>query len=160
MSEQKQKLRAALMAALEWIDAVPSDLPLPTMPGFDRDEVNDLLAEMDREDLTVDPLPAKLTALGAECGELKKFPDQIVRFVCRLGTSEIGTHTKEKIIEAAGRLNTTATTSFMYEVKALAVKELLMDADGYAPMTAEQWETLVNNWYQTYVGLSKGAKKA
>lgn len=31
-------------AALEWIDAVPSDTVLPTMPGFDRDWANDLIA--------------------------------------------------------------------------------------------------------------------
>lgn len=30
----------ALEAALEWIDAVPVDTPLPAMPGFDRDWVN------------------------------------------------------------------------------------------------------------------------
>jgi hypothetical protein len=34
----------ALEASLEWIDAVPADMPLPTMPGFDRDHVNDVLA--------------------------------------------------------------------------------------------------------------------
>ncbi|AXN57833.1 hypothetical protein [Acinetobacter phage ABPH49] len=33
----------ALEAALEWIDAVPQDTPLPTMPGFDRDWVNAVL---------------------------------------------------------------------------------------------------------------------
>ena len=35
----------ALKAALEWIDAVPPETVLPTMPGFDRDDVNDLLAK-------------------------------------------------------------------------------------------------------------------
>lgn len=38
-------LLAALTNALEWIDAVPSDMPLPAMPGFDRDEVNALIAK-------------------------------------------------------------------------------------------------------------------
>lgn len=38
-------LTSALDAALEWIDAVPSEMPLPTMPGFDRDDVNNLLKE-------------------------------------------------------------------------------------------------------------------
>lgn len=38
-------LASALDAALEWIDAVPSETPLPTMPGFDRDDVNNLLTE-------------------------------------------------------------------------------------------------------------------
>lgn len=36
----------ALKAALEWIDAVPSDTPLPAMPGFDRDDVNALLQNL------------------------------------------------------------------------------------------------------------------
>jgi hypothetical protein len=38
-----QQTRMALRWALEWIDAVPGDTPLPTMPGFDRDYVNVLL---------------------------------------------------------------------------------------------------------------------
>lgn len=36
-------MRSALLDALEWIDAVPQDTVLPTMPGFDRDDVNNLL---------------------------------------------------------------------------------------------------------------------
>lgn len=36
-------LEYALRCALAWIDAVPSDTPLPAMPGFDRDEVDSLL---------------------------------------------------------------------------------------------------------------------
>ncbi|HAT1642364.1 TPA: hypothetical protein I8Y18_003526 [Raoultella ornithinolytica] len=39
-----EQLLSALIAALEWIDAVPSDTVLPAMPGFDRDEVNELIA--------------------------------------------------------------------------------------------------------------------
>lgn len=42
--EINAQLLAALSDALEWIDAVPSDMPLPTMPGFDRDAVNELIA--------------------------------------------------------------------------------------------------------------------
>jgi len=38
-------LLEALEAALEWIDSVPSDIQLPTMPGFDRDWVNGVLAK-------------------------------------------------------------------------------------------------------------------
>ncbi len=37
------ELLEALQMALEWIDAVPSDVVLPTMPGFDRDEVNNII---------------------------------------------------------------------------------------------------------------------
>lgn len=32
-----------LQRALEWIDAVPQETPLPAMPGFNRDEVDSLL---------------------------------------------------------------------------------------------------------------------
>ena len=32
-------------AALEWIDAVPNNTPLPTMPGFDRDWANDVISK-------------------------------------------------------------------------------------------------------------------
>lgn len=37
------ELQKALEAALEWIDAVPKDIVLPAMPGFDRDHVEGLL---------------------------------------------------------------------------------------------------------------------
>ena len=39
------ELLEALQMALEWIDAVPSDTLLPAMPGFDRDEVNSIIAK-------------------------------------------------------------------------------------------------------------------
>lgn len=39
------ELLEALQMALEWIDAVPSDTLLPAMPGFDRDEVNGIIAK-------------------------------------------------------------------------------------------------------------------
>lgn len=49
LTEELARLRgenAALVKALdvclEWIDAVPSDTPLPTMPGFDRDWVDNV----------------------------------------------------------------------------------------------------------------------
>ena len=37
-------LARALESCLEWIDAVPNDTQLPTMPGFDRDELDQKLA--------------------------------------------------------------------------------------------------------------------
>nr|WP_241721871.1 hypothetical protein [Raoultella sp. HC6] len=40
------------------------------------------------------------------------------------------------------------------KLKAEALAELLKDAREYAPLTAEQWELLANNWHQTFVGLS------
>ncbi len=38
--------------------------------------------------------------------------------------------------------------------RAEGLAELLKDVRDYAPLTAEQWETLTNNWHQTFVGLS------
>lgn len=58
-------LTSALDAALEWIDAVPSDTPLPTMPGFDRDDVNNLL----KEAKAIGRTPAKFIIKCAGCGE-------------------------------------------------------------------------------------------
>ncbi|HFF8937689.1 hypothetical protein [Serratia marcescens] len=39
------ELLEALQAAMEWIDAVPQDVQLPTMPGFDRDWVDGIIAK-------------------------------------------------------------------------------------------------------------------
>lgn len=44
MQDAAPELFDALTAALDWIDAVPSDIELPTMPGFDRDQVDALIA--------------------------------------------------------------------------------------------------------------------
>ena len=38
-----ETLVSALEAALAWIDAVPPTLALPAMPGFDRDEADELI---------------------------------------------------------------------------------------------------------------------
>ncbi|VYS78090.1 hypothetical protein [Citrobacter amalonaticus] len=38
--------------------------------------------------------------------------------------------------------------------KAEGLADLLRDVRDYAPLTSEQWETLTNNWHQTFVGLS------
>ncbi|MCS4445203.1 hypothetical protein [Klebsiella pneumoniae] len=47
--------------------------------------------------------------LAAENGALKQFPEQIVKFIGGLGTSEIGSDTKEKIELAANRIKTPIT---------------------------------------------------
>lgn len=39
------ELLEALQAAMEWIDAVPQDIQLPTMPGFNRDWVDGIIAK-------------------------------------------------------------------------------------------------------------------
>jgi hypothetical protein len=46
--ELLEELIFYLEAALEWIDGVPSTAALPTMPGFDRDEVENLLVKARR----------------------------------------------------------------------------------------------------------------
>jgi hypothetical protein len=38
-------LLKSLNAALAWIDTVPQSVVLPTMPGFDRDHVDAIIAE-------------------------------------------------------------------------------------------------------------------
>ena len=39
------ELLEALEMALEWIDALPKEIQLPEMPGFDRDEIDNLIAK-------------------------------------------------------------------------------------------------------------------
>lgn len=52
---QELTLREALISALEWIDAVPANTPLPGMPGFDRDEVDALLARTHQPEAAQQP---------------------------------------------------------------------------------------------------------
>lgn len=49
MTHYELQLLAALEAALDWIDAVPRETVLPTMPGFDRDVVDELMSEVKRK---------------------------------------------------------------------------------------------------------------
>lgn len=49
--KQRAELIVSLENALEWIDAVPSDTQLPAMPGFDRDEVNQLISDIKKDRL-------------------------------------------------------------------------------------------------------------
>lgn len=42
-SKSIAELREAAKAMRDWIDAVPIDIRLPAMPGFDRDWVDSLL---------------------------------------------------------------------------------------------------------------------
>lgn len=62
-------------------------------------------------------------ALAAENAGLKQFPDQIVVFIGKLGSSEIGSETKEKIEAAAKKIKTTATDAFLAEVRAQGADE-------------------------------------
>ena len=58
------------------------------------------------------------SALAAENVGLKQFPDQIVGFIGKLGSSEIGSETKEKIEASAKKIKTPATDAFLAEVRA------------------------------------------
>lgn len=50
----------------------------------------------------------RIAELQSVNDELKKFPDQIVSYVARLGTSEIGGHTKNVIYRAAQKVKDSA----------------------------------------------------
>lgn len=54
-----EALIEALEDALAWIDAVPADTALPTMPGFDRDRV-DAMIDAHRRAAPADDLRALL----------------------------------------------------------------------------------------------------
>ncbi|HBW8159362.1 TPA: hypothetical protein MFH43_001224 [Klebsiella pneumoniae] len=61
--------------------------------------------------------------LVAENVALKQFPEQIVKFIGGLGTSEIGSDTKEKIGLAASRIKAPATDAYLAGIKADGVEE-------------------------------------
>ncbi|HID2785380.1 TPA: hypothetical protein ACXF7K_000632 [Klebsiella pneumoniae] len=61
--------------------------------------------------------------LAAENVALKQFPEQIVQFIGGLGTSEIGSDTKEKIGLAASRIKAPATDRIVAGIKADGVAE-------------------------------------
>ncbi|EPG4846596.1 hypothetical protein PQN06_001964 [Klebsiella pneumoniae] len=61
--------------------------------------------------------------LAAENAALKQFPEQIVQFIGGLGTSEIGSDTKEKIGLAASRIKTPATDRIVAEAEARGVEK-------------------------------------
>lgn len=49
LKSQIAELREVALALREWIDAVPDSTPLPTMPGIDRDWVDEVLTRMEGE---------------------------------------------------------------------------------------------------------------
>ncbi|MBC4802206.1 hypothetical protein H8L24_23305, partial [Klebsiella pneumoniae] len=55
----------------------------------------------------------KFYKLATENAALKQFPEQIVKFISGLGTSEIGSDTKEKIELAASRIKTPVTDQLL-----------------------------------------------
>lgn len=62
--------------------------------------------------------------LAAESVALKQFPEQIVKFIGGLGSSEIGSDTKEKIELAANRIKTPATDRIVAGIKADAANQM------------------------------------
>ncbi|WNY86577.1 hypothetical protein [Leclercia adecarboxylata] len=61
-------------------------------------------------------------ALAAENASLKQFPEQIIGFIGKLGTSEMGSSTREAIESAAKRIKNPATDAFLAEVRAQGVE--------------------------------------
>lgn len=68
--------------------------------------------------------------LAAENVALKQFPEQIVQFIGGLGTSEIGSDTKEKIGLAASRIKTPATDRIVAGIKADGVEQAANECYG------------------------------
>lgn len=71
----------------------------------------------------VEKLRAERDQLAAENVGLRQFPEQIVQFIGGLGTSEIGSDTKEKIGLAASRIKIPATDRIVAGIKADGVEE-------------------------------------
>lgn len=69
--------------------------------------------------------------LAAENVALKQFPEQIVQFISGLGTSEIGSDTKEKIGLAASRIKAPATDRIVAGIKADAITASLDACSDY-----------------------------
>ena len=70
--------------------------------------------------------------LAAENVGLKQFPEQIVQFIGGLGTSEIGSDTKEKIGLAASRIKIPATDRIVAEAEARGVEKFAAEQRGVA----------------------------
>lgn len=90
--------------------------------------VNELIASLDSAgELSIREqkflkLAKAYQQLAAENVALKQFPEQIVQFIGGLGTSEIGSDTKEKIGLAASRIKAPATDRIVAGIKADGVE--------------------------------------
>lgn len=73
----------------------------------------------------IEQLQDRINKLAVENAVLKQFPEQIVKFISVLGTSEIGSDTKEKIELAANRIKTPATDRIVAEAEARGVEEAI-----------------------------------
>ena len=99
--------------------------------------VNELIAslesagELSIKETKVMELAKAFKQLAAENVALKQFPEQIVQFISRLGTSEIGSDTKETIGLAASRIKTHATDRIVDGIKADAITASLDACSDY-----------------------------
>lgn len=71
----------------------------------------------------VEQLQDRFNRLAEENAVLKQFPEQIVKFIGALGTSEVGSDTKEKIELAANRIKTPLTDAYLAGIKADGAEE-------------------------------------
>lgn len=83
-------------------------------------------------------LQDRFNKLVAENAALKQFPEQIVKFIGGLGTSEIGSDTKEKIELAANRIKTPVTDAYLARIKADGVEEWASSRGGRWNGTTEE----------------------
>lgn len=97
--------------------------------------VNELIAslesagELSIKETKVMALAKAYQQLAAENVALKQFPEQIVQFIGGLGTSEIGSDTKEKIGLAASRIKTPATDRILAAAEARGVEKAIAHLD-------------------------------
>ncbi|HBN2547822.1 TPA: hypothetical protein L2B17_005190 [Klebsiella oxytoca] len=83
-------------------------------------------------------LQDRYNKLAAENAALKQFPEQIVKFIGGLGTSEMGSDTKEKIELAANRIKTPVTDAYLGRIKADGVEEWVSSRGGRWNGTTEE----------------------
>lgn len=88
---------------------------------------------------TYEELQLQLAAVVAENATLKRFPDQIIGFIGKLGTSEIGADTKEKIELAACRVKTPETDAYLAEIRAQGVELYLKEMDNNGMATPAEF---------------------
>ena len=89
------------------------------------------------QDDHVEQLQDRFNKLAEENAALKQFPEQIVKFIGGLGTSEMSSDTKEKIELAANRIKTPVTDAYLARIKADVVEEWVYSRGGSCNVTTE-----------------------
>lgn len=89
LKRKNAELKKVAEAALEWIDAVPSDTVLPTMPGFDRDWADSVLANDTK------PCPLPKSAKSSEPGENKEMLEEAAELWNLAVKTSIGSFNQE-----------------------------------------------------------------